>query len=271
VNDTLRDALERGPLDIPLVNEQLQVLAPGAEVNAKATFATMFGPVQAYFYDHFVNTGAEAMVPTLASNLRLYDLLRILNPMFIRRLAVLHLPDDVAGFEGHVEASLAKILEHTMFKSVGRHKFMGVFGVSYLRSAALTAELRAELYVYRGQAELHPPEVDALDEWWRGRAASLPAWAMLVRRAMIIRTSSAPVERVFSMLRYRLRSNQARASQQSVTASLQMALRHEFSFDDVGRKRGRKRRLDAVDADGSDEGGPSPPPSPAADAGDDGD
>ena len=81
--------------------------------------------------------------------------------------------------------------------------------------------LKDELPVYLAQAVDVASSVDPLD-WWNEHASCLPKWASAARKVLLVHSSSATSERMFSMLRVSFGEQQDASLQDYVETSLML-------------------------------------------------
>ena len=82
-----------------------------------------------------------------------------------------------------------------------------------------------------------PDDFDLL-RWWRLKKKDLPFWARLLRIVLLLAPSSAPVERVFSLMRRTLSQEQDMALADIVRTSLML----QYNYRDHNSARASDRR-----------------------------
>jgi hypothetical protein len=218
------------------------------QASLKATFTDAY----AYYNNKFRSEGDG----TVALNVNLFDALRILDPRFAAR----HPP--VGGVvPADVVQRLDRLLQHAAFAWLGRDALGAQPGVMLgvhqeQRRQRLLREYAAYLAEAAGNV-LGPNDDAGLGRWWRStlrddRDHPFGSWVPLVQRAGLVLTSSASVERVFSI--YRLIINKRRESSliDLVDATLKTRMRHELDWRTQQDMRLRRRGAAGVDQDSSD-------------------
>lgn len=218
----------------------------------QASLKSTFTEAYKYYNGKFISEG----VGTVALNVNLFDALRLLDPRFAAR----HPPvDGVVGVD--VVKRLDHLLQHAAFAWLGREAVGAMPGLMFPANRdQLRRKLLHEYSAYAAEAAanvLGPSDDAGLGRWWRStvrddRDHPFGSWVPLVQRAGLVLTSSASVERIFSI--YRLIINKRRASSliDLVDATLKTRMRHELDWRQQPDMRLRRRGAAGVDQDGSD-------------------
>ncbi len=96
----------------------------------------------------------------------------------------------------------------------------------FLNDDATIANLQKELPTYLAEAEGVKMDEGEQMQWWHAHQARLPHWSTASKLLALVQPSSAPAERVFSLLRAAFNDRQTTALEDDLEASVMMAYNH---------------------------------------------
>ena len=70
----------------------------------------------------------------------------------------------------------------------------------FLNEQTILGNLKCELSIYMAKAAGVIPDVEVM-AWWRNHSSELPYWSNALKKVLLVQSSSAAVERVFSILK----------------------------------------------------------------------
>ena len=220
----------------------------------------------------FVKTRQCAVWNSMRS---LYDALECLHPTFLLDLAHDEHVNDGQLFARRVglRKMLLYVVQHPMFVDIQRELEGGPPGPFDPRHTKIVDRLMDELdavllYTLENPLTLHEAWAWS-GVWWRkarvsDESSNFCTWFHVIRRALIVRTSSASAERVFSVIKRRFTKQQQSSSLDLVKASLFERYSDQLDFgkfteherklgERVGALSDNDSSSDGSDSDQSDE------------------